>query len=78
MIEVQILEEAFFQTSFKKETEVEKAIGIRNQLNDSIEWMRYIAPNEKDAVKKSALLMDIEAATRERDRLNKELTKVGL
>lgn len=68
-----ILEEFFLPTKLNPQTELQKATEIRNQINASIDWMNFILPNDKD---KDNLRKDIVVATRERDRLNKELNSI--
>lgn len=60
-----------------KQTELEKAKDIVVQLNSSIDWLNFEISKEKRYDQKSQLQKELTAATWERDRIQKEISKIN-
>ena len=60
-----------------RESEVTKARQIVDQLNSSIDWLKFEASKQTDYQEKAQLRKEITAAEWERDRLSKEINKVN-
>lgn len=58
-----------------KKTELEKAKEISAQLSNSIEWLTYEANRKKDHQSKNSILMEAEAARREKAQIDKVINK---